>query len=109
MPENQNDFKKLLSMLKKHLKKVYGKRLGKMILYGSWARGEQNENSDIDILMVLDDFKSVYEEISRVSPIVSDISQKYDTLIGLVPCRQNDFENESELLYKNVKREGVLQ
>ncbi len=34
---------------------LYGDRLNKVILYGSYARGEQHEDSDVDYLVVLND------------------------------------------------------
>jgi predicted nucleotidyltransferase len=35
------------------LRSIYGERLAKIILYGSYARGEQTPESDIDLLVVL--------------------------------------------------------
>lgn len=32
---------------------LYGKRLNKIILYGSYARGDYTDESDIDIMIVL--------------------------------------------------------
>ncbi len=41
--------------VKSELQTLYGKRLAKLILYGSYARGDQHEGSDIDFLVVLKD------------------------------------------------------
>lgn len=37
------------------MKNRYGDRLSKIILYGSYARGDFNEESDIDFLVLLND------------------------------------------------------
>lgn len=37
------------------MKKRYGKKIKKIILFGSAARGELKEGSDIDVLIVVDD------------------------------------------------------
>src|SRR6266498_1758679 len=50
MPAN---VKRLLAELKKGLEKLYGNRLKGLILYGSYARGDQREGSDLDILVIL--------------------------------------------------------
>jgi len=43
----------ILREFRKAVAKLYGRRLKNVILYGSWARGEATEDSDIDLLVVL--------------------------------------------------------
>ena len=43
----------ILSEIRDRLAKVYGGRLVEVILYGSVARGEEHEDSDIDVLVLL--------------------------------------------------------
>lgn len=50
---------------------MLGKRVKKIILYGSYARGDYNENSDIDI-MILTDLTN--EEIIEYRELVSNIA-----------------------------------
>jgi len=45
----------LTQAVKSELQTLYGKRLAKLILYGSYARGDYHEGSDIDFLVVLKD------------------------------------------------------
>ena len=51
-------------------KKILGKRIKKIILYGSYARGDYNNSSDIDIL-VLTDYKQTqfYAALKKLSSI----------------------------------------
>ena len=51
------DISKLLKELKEGLNRLYGERLKGLYLYGSYARGDYKEGSDLDILLVLDDFE----------------------------------------------------
>jgi len=46
------ELKDILSEVKKKLKKLYGPKLFDVILYGSYARGDYDQNSDIDLLVV---------------------------------------------------------
>jgi predicted nucleotidyltransferase len=48
-PSTQN----LLAQLRNHLQSLYGERLHKVMLFGSYARGEARPDSDIDVLVVL--------------------------------------------------------
>ena len=43
-----------LEIFIKELSKLFGKRIKKIILYGSYARGDFNKNSDIDLMILTD-------------------------------------------------------
>ncbi|MFN3966945.1 MAG: nucleotidyltransferase domain-containing protein, partial [Endomicrobiia bacterium] len=58
--------KQAIKELVEGLKKLYGKNLTRVILYGSKARGDAVPDSDIDILVVLKNMKSGYDEISKI-------------------------------------------
>ena len=57
----------LLCELKTELKSLYQDRLRGVYLYGSYARGEADEESDVDVLVVLDDLTHYAAEIDRTS------------------------------------------
>jgi predicted nucleotidyltransferase len=58
----------LLERYTKVLEKIYGKHLKVVILYGSYSRGDYREDSDIDIMILLDlsdmDIKQYRHELS---------------------------------------------
>jgi predicted nucleotidyltransferase len=39
----------ILDEIESHLKNIYGSKLKRIILYGSYARNDQNAESDLDI------------------------------------------------------------
>ena len=79
-----------------------------MILYGSYARGDYNINSDIDLLIILKNLKSASQEIDKIVDAIYDINLKYNTLISVIPVSYKEYKNINSPLLLNVRREGVL-
>lgn len=103
----ESPIKDILQELKDGLKKRYGRKLKSMMLFGSYARGEQRDDSDIDIAIILEDFSHACVEIERTGDIVSSLSLKFDTLISLVPIKENDWRKRKTALISNIKRDGI--
>ena len=61
--------------------RLYGERLRDVILYGSWARGEATQDSDIDVVVVLQGVVVPGREIDRMIEIITDINLKNGVLI----------------------------
>lgn len=88
---------------------LYGDRLNKVILYGSYARGEQHEDSDVDYLVVLNDGEiKTLREISLISPITSSLGLKYGVWISAVPFTALKLSSGQTPLGLNVYNEGIL-
>jgi len=104
MPENVEN---LLAELKNGLKKLYGERLKRLILYGSYARGDQQEGSDLDILVVLNDFERAPIELNRTSDLAGDLSLENEITISLMFMREKDWLTADKPLLRNVRVEGV--
>lgn len=89
------------------LSNYYGTRLKGLILYGSIARNQSSEGSDIDLLVLLsepfDYFQELYQIIDLLYPVQLDSAQ----LISAKPAAIDDFERRSIQLYRNVVREGI--
>lgn len=103
----ESSIKDILQELKDGLKKRYGSKLKSMMLFGSYARGDQRDDSDIDIAIILEDFSHACAEIERTGDIVSSLSLKFDTLISLVPIKENDWHKRKTALISNIKRDGI--
>jgi predicted nucleotidyltransferase len=103
-----DEYKSALTEVKKILKDLYKEKLKKIILYGSYARGEQNKDSDIDLAIILKDNISPFKEIDRIIDKIYDIELKYKLLISVHPISEKKFENEKNSFLLNVKEEGVL-
>lgn len=64
----------LMERLKAGLEAIYGPRLKGVCLFGSHARGEQDDESDVDVLIVLDRIDGYAAEIERTGALVSETS-----------------------------------
>ena len=100
--------KKAIDELLEGLKKLYGDNLCRVILYGSKARGEGTDDSDIDIMVVLKNLGSRAVERKRISEIVWKVCYKYDVLIGETIKSESEFLNRVTPLMLNVRRDGLV-
>jgi len=101
--------KKAIEELIEKLKLIYGDNLVKVILYGSKARGDSTEDSDIDIMVVLKNFDKWEDEFNKIFDIVYEVETKYDyeVLISFIIKSQIEFNISNMPLMLNVKDEGI--
>lgn len=102
------ELKELLEQLKKGLKIIYGSRLKGLYLYGSYARKEQKKDSDLDVLIVLDQIKHYAGEVDRSGQLASDLSLAYDVSISRVFVSETDWRQKQDSFFlDNVRDEAV--
>jgi predicted nucleotidyltransferase len=101
------DIQPILDELKEGLQAIYGSRLRQVILFGSHARGEAEDGSDIDVAIVLEDLESVPEERERTGDLSYTLSFNNDLVIQTIFLRRRDVEEPWQPLQANVTREGV--
>ncbi|MBQ9659302.1 MAG: nucleotidyltransferase domain-containing protein [Clostridia bacterium] len=93
------------------LKKLLKKNLIKVVLYGSYARGDYNKFSDIDIFILVNNKK---DEINKILNLICEslfeLDLKYNVTINpLVENLQvfNEYKDCS-LLFENIEKDGVV-
>ncbi|MFC1783854.1 nucleotidyltransferase domain-containing protein [Planctomycetota bacterium] len=89
------------------LEHIYGERLRGVYLYGSAARDQLDENSDIDIAIILDQIPDRFEEHERTSKLGSDLSLQENTLVSFTFLTVTDFEKGRFSIHRSIKREGI--
>ena len=100
--------KEVLVKLKEGLLRIYGPRLKGVYLYGSYARQEQHRESDLDVLIVLDQFADCYgAEIDRTGYLASDLSLKYGVSISRVFVTERDWQTRHTSFLDNVREEAI--
>lgn len=89
------------------IEKLYGERLKKITLYGSYARKEATDSSDIDLVVVLEGDVVPGKEIDRMIEIITEINLKHNVLLSVYPVSERDYLTLKSPLLMNVRREGV--
>ena len=102
-----NDITKELS---RNTQDILGDRLRKIILFGSYARGDYEEYSDLDIMVLADfdenELKTLERKLGRIS---SQASLDYDITVSLLLNNESLFMSRLHIspFYRNVLSEGV--
>jgi len=100
--------KRLINQIKAHLIKIYGGKIKKVILYGSYVRGEATRNSDIDILVLIDQPLNPFEVRNSLSDLLFDILLEEGELVSVIAVPEYLFENYNSPFMLNVRKEGLI-
>ena len=105
-----NALQMLLEELYHKLKNIYGKDLHKVILYGSYARGDNDDESDIDVMALVYSDESFIKKLEKdLAVIGSRMSLAYNVTLSVDVKNKNYFDHwkESMPYFKNIVAEGV--
>lgn len=100
----------LLEEYREAVKQILGNRLNRMILYGSYARGDFKQDSDMDIMILIE---ALPEDISSYADKIYDITYDFETQYGIEinPSVQSmrTYEQWKNVypFFMNVEKDGV--
>jgi len=100
----------ITNQLTQHTQSILGDRLRKIILYGSYARGDYNKYSDLDIMVLADFHESEESHLQKSINILSSrTSLEHDITVCMLLNNENLFTNRLHIspFYRNVMSEGV--
>lgn len=83
-------------------------RLSQIIVYGSYERGDYNDYSDVDVMILVKMSEAEIE--NEIYDLAFEIEMNTGVDISPVIKNENQYEYWSDTLpyYKNIKREGVV-
>lgn len=102
------DVLNILSILQEYFSQQYQERLFRVILFGSQARQDATANSDIDVLVVLEDPVDASLEIERTSRFIAQLCLDHNVLISRLFLPRSRFETENSPLLRNIHQEGLV-
>lgn len=108
---DDDKIKKILAEYTEKLKSVYADKLARVILFGSYARGDYTADSDIDIMIILaDDEDGMRKKEDELASVTFDFDMAYDVYIQPVTQIVNTFNYWQKVhpLYQDICKEGVV-
>ncbi|MCD4784788.1 MAG: nucleotidyltransferase domain-containing protein [Candidatus Eremiobacteraeota bacterium] len=109
-PGNE-EVKDLLNDIIKKYKKIIKDKLIEIVLIGSYARGDEEEYSDIDIIALIDDSDKNIKTLDRkLEDFNHELTMKYEILVSPILISYSQFREYRDILpfYMNVEKEGVI-
>ena len=98
----------ILSELRPRFESLYGRRLVRLVVFGSQVRGDAEPGSDIDVLVVLKGKVSPGEEIASTGGILSELSLKFNETICCVFMEEKRYNTRNGPFLRNIRREGMV-
>lgn len=100
--------KKILLTLKERLVELFGESIKKIVLFGSKARGDYDENSDIDLAIIVSDLNK--EKKDKILKEIINLEIEYNIPLSTLILSEEDFkllkERERRIAY-DIEKEGI--
>lgn len=108
---SRTELQKITQTVVQSVLEVMEDKIYKIVLYGSYARGDFDTESDVDIIILLDcEEKELRNYRRRIAILASRISLENDIEVSLLLKNRASFENRRTVLpfYQNIENEGVV-
>jgi len=111
MARNRATINRITEEVSDRVQNALGAKLHKVILYGSYARGDYDEGSDIDVMVLADINRDELEKTEKALwDIGWDIGIEYDVMISVFLKDATHFYEwlDAMAYYRNIAEDGVL-
>ena len=104
-----NDMLSVIRPMIKDYSLIYGDLLEKVVLYGSYARGEQTDESDVDIAIILRDKPSA-EMTDKMIDRTAQSELQAGKVLSVIDIQKDQYEYWKDVIpfYRNIEKEGIV-
>lgn len=99
--------KELLQKIRAYLLNAYHERLCGIVLYGSYARQTQTQDSDIDLLVLLKEPVDYSRDLQKAIDVLYPLSSQIDRRISVKPIENEQYHNFDCPLFRAAHNEGI--
>lgn len=102
--------RKVLERIDTSITELFKDKLENIILYGSYARNENTSESDIDVMVIVDEAEcKIREYEDKITDIMVDLSLEYDIVVSIYTQSVEEYEKQAKVLpfLINVQKEGI--
>lgn len=106
----ERELKEIIQLMANAYSQVFGDAIEQILLYGSYARGDNTVDSDIDLVAIVHgNRKELQDKLKCIWDISSDLELKYDVIISptVIPYDEYVKYKEDIPYYRNIQKEGV--
>ena len=108
---SKNELDIILREIADAYRSVYGNDLVKVLMYGSYARGDFDTDSDVDIAAIVKgERKKLQDDLKKIWEISSNLELEYETIVSptVIPFDEYEKYREDIPYYRNIESEGVI-
>ncbi|MGE5343726.1 MAG: nucleotidyltransferase domain-containing protein [Candidatus Omnitrophota bacterium] len=100
---------RLLEEVEFELKGLLGERLKKLVLFGSYSRGDYDNESDIDVMALVDESEPEKKFEDQILNMMVDLSIRFDLVLSLFMEDVKEYEREKGFvpLLRDIEKEGI--
>lgn len=87
---------------------IFNNTLEMVVLYGSFARGTQTEEFDVDIAVIVRNHTEDMHD--KMIELTVDLEPEYNKVLSVLLINYENFKEREDVLpfYKNIKKEGIV-